>query len=154
MDNHVNVARGLLPLGNDVRETIAKDAFHASIGAACLTDGVGQDGVTKFVGELISTSSEDFTNKFVVDEYDKTSMSKLNERLDRMGVALPKYVSVEQEGDVKNRFTAKCLVHGEVSGRGEGRTLKEARHRAAAKVLDKGEKWFMNLINNVKRESP
>jgi dsRNA-specific ribonuclease len=154
LDKHVNVAAGMLPLTEYDRNSIAKDAFYASIGAACLSEDTGQEGVTKFVGELISGNGEQVMKQFVTDEYDKSAMSKLHERLVAMGIPLPLYERVDEESDQRSGFRVKCIIEGDVAARADGRTVQEAKHRAAAKVLEKGDRWYISLRNNVKRESP
>ncbi len=62
--------------------------------------------------------------------------TELQERVQEGGAVLPVYRVVAEEGPEHDKlFTFEVSVHGEVLGRGEGRTKKEAQQGAAAAAL-------------------
>jgi ribonuclease III len=149
LDTQINVGYGMLPLREDVRQTIAKDAFYARLGAAYLTEGVGLAGVIKFVEALIGGDLEKVTKGLLDGDVDKTACATLNERLCQLGIGIPEYVRGDEDGG----FSVRCMIEGVNQGSGSGRTMKEAKQKAAKKVLGKGDKFFNSLRINVKRES-
>jgi ribonuclease III len=153
LDTKVNVGYGQLPLRDDVRNTIAKEAFHARLGAAYLTDGVGLAGVVKFLEVLVEGEVERVMKGLVDERWDKTACAKLNERLSQMAIDIPEYARLMEEEDGREGFTVKCMIKGSNVATASGRTMKEAKQKAAAKVLAKGERFFNGLRTNVKRES-
>ena len=125
----------------DEKSQIPGDAFQAYLGAVSLTES--QEEVVEFVKGLLGPALAEVG---VEEEADVTIVSKLHERLVKLGVSLPKYnTAVDEEAELNERFTVRCVLGGRILGKGVGRSIQQAKWKAAAEAMKHGDRQFTML---------
>lgn len=115
--------------GGRLQERAQEDAVEALIAAVYL-DG-GMDATHKVVSRLFGPALDQGSLAT------KDAKSALQEFLHKRGADLPAYEAEPQEGeDHRPRWRCRCLVGGEVVGRGEGPSRKKAELVAAEQALE------------------
>jgi ribonuclease III len=121
----VLLGKGESVSGGREKPSILADALEAVIGALYVDSGwpAARDLVMSLLGDRISQASEGPGGQ----DY-KTRLQELASR--RFGV-LPRYVVTDEGPDHAKRFFAEVSLAGELRGRGEGRSKKQAEAAAA-----------------------
>jgi dsRNA-specific ribonuclease len=156
----LSVARHMWPISEQLQPSYAKDLFYAYIGALDVLSqqdfferGDGnefEDIVGGFIGQLVGCELENLLSRCGFDEndgWDRDACRKLNQRLIQDGVELPIWLSKDSGVKVAPRFSVKCQIRGRIVAGAGGRTLREAKGRAAGLVLRNDERFFNNLRN-------
>jgi ribonuclease-3 len=116
--------------GGRQRPSVLADVLEAVFGAVHLDAGV--DAARRVIERYLAWAEGE------VDWRQRDAKTELQERLQAAGRPLPDYVVVGEAGpDHDKLFTCEARVAGEVLGRGEGRTKKEAQQHAAAAALER-----------------
>jgi ribonuclease III len=125
LGSFVKLGRGEASSGGHDKDSILADTLEAVIGAVYLDQGFGTayDLVERLFGEHLSELAE----RGAALDY-KTSLQELTAA--RFEV-LPRYTVSDEGPDHAKTFRATVSVDGEVVGRGEGRSKKQAEQRAA-----------------------
>lgn len=123
----VRLGRGEDAGGGRTKTSILADACEAVIGAVYLDGGLeaAHPLVERMVGhrlEVAHIAPADF----------KTTLQEL---CSRRGRGAPVYASTSHGPDHDKRFTAEVRIDGQVRGRGDGRSKKEAEQAAAAQAV-------------------
>jgi ribonuclease III len=121
----VKLGRGEEQSGGRDKDSILADTLEAIIGAVYLDGGI--DGARALVERLVGELIEDITSRRGSLDF-KTSLQELT--AGHLST-LPTYRLSETGPDHEKRFTAEVDIDGEVLGRGEGRSKKEAEQAAA-----------------------
>jgi len=122
----------------DEKSQIPGDAFQAYLAAVSLTES--QEEVIEFVKGLLGPRLAEVG---VEEEADVTIVSKLHERLVKLGVSLPKYnTAVDETAELSARFTVRCVLGGRILGKGVGRSIQQAKWKAAAEAMKHGDRQF------------
>lgn len=121
----VRLGRGEEQSGGRDKDSILADTLEAVIGAVYLDQGmdVARDLVQRLISDLIddiATRRESLDFKTSLQELTAGQLS-----------TLPTYHLSESGPDHEKHFVAQAAVDGEVLGRGEGRSKKEAEQAAA-----------------------
>jgi len=125
----------------DEKSQIPGDAFQAYLGAVSLTES--QEDVVEFVKDLLGPALAEVV---VEEELDATVVSKLHERLVKLGVSLPKYnTAVDETAEANERFTVRCVLGRRTLGKGVGRSIQQAKWKAAAEAMELGDRQFTIL---------
>jgi ribonuclease-3 len=121
----VLLGRGEEQSGGRDKDSILADTTEALLGAVYLDRGMEQASalVLRLFGDLL----DDIVNRRESLDY-KTSLQELTAAALS---TLPVYELSEEGPDHEKRFTAVVAVTGDVLGRGEGRSKKEAEQAAA-----------------------
>jgi ribonuclease III len=126
LGEHVLLGRGEEQSGGRDKDSILADTFEAVIGAIYLDRGMA--AARSFVEGLFADLLEDLALRRESLDY-KTSLQELTAaELSK----LPSYEVTDAGPDHEKWFSATVSVDGEVLGRGEGRSKKEAEQMAAA----------------------
>ena len=127
----IQLGAGELKSGGIHRESILADALEALIGAIYLSEGI--DEAKKFTFNLYATRLEDIPT---VDQL-KDAKTKLQELLQSMGIALPKYHLLGKIGKSGNEtFTIECIINNSgIKFEGSGKSRRQAEQDAAEKAL-------------------
>ncbi|MCI0706066.1 MAG: ribonuclease III [Ignavibacteriae bacterium] len=113
-------------------ESILSDAFEAVVGAIYM-DG-GMKAAKKFVHMALLSNKAVMASVVMDDNY----KSALLEYTQGRGMAIPRYVTVREEGpDHDRRFTVEVLLGSERYGVGSGKSKKEAEQAAASQALER-----------------
>jgi ribonuclease-3 len=124
----VRLGQNEVRTGGRRRPSVLADVVEAIFGAALL-DGGGDAARLVVERYLLWAEGE-------VDWHRRDAKTELQERLQAAGRPLPDYLVVAESGpDHDKLFTCEARVAGEVLGRGDGRTKKEAQQGAAAAAL-------------------
>jgi ribonuclease-3 len=116
--------------GGRQRPSVLADVLEAVFGAVHLAAGV--DAARRVIERYLDWAEG------AVDWQQRDAKTELQERLQAAGRPLPDYLVVGEAGpDHDKVFTCEARVAGEVLGRGEGRTKKEAQQQAAAAALER-----------------
>lgn len=116
--------------GGRRRKSLLADVFESVLGAVYL-DG-GFEAARSVLRPLLD---EALSSPDAVEFSDPKT--ELQEIVQARGNGLPEYRHVAEEGpDHRKRFLVECRLDGEVSGRGQGRTKKEAEQQAARQALE------------------
>jgi ribonuclease-3 len=127
----VRLGRDEARTGGRQRASVLADALEALFGAAHLDGG---PAASRAVVERFLEWAEG-----EVEWRRRDAKTELQEREQAAGRPLPAYAVVEESGpDHDKRFVCEVRVAGELRGRGDGRTKKEAQQRAAAAALAGG----------------
>lgn len=123
----LRLGRGEELSGGRKKPSILSDAFEALMAAVYLDAGL--EKVTEVLAPRLR-----FPDEAALERGDPKT--ELQQRIQAARHITPSYRLVEESGpDHSKLFSVEILVGGEVLGRGEGRTKKEAEQRAAAQVL-------------------
>jgi ribonuclease-3 len=117
--------------GGGRRHSILEDAFEAAMGAVFL------DGGYTRAREVVRRLFAERLKQLPDAESLKDAKTRLQERLQARGLALPDYALVAAQGpEHARRFEAACRIAAlELIGRGEGRSKREAEQSAAKSAL-------------------
>jgi ribonuclease III len=129
LGGYVRLGRGEEQSGGQDKDSILADTLEALIGAVYLDGGMSAaaDVVLRLLGDVLEDLARDG------ETFDsKTTLQELTAA--RIG-ELPVYEVTEEGPDHAKRFSALVSVAGEIVGRGEGRSKKEAEQQAAAEAL-------------------
>lgn len=127
LDRYLMLGRGEEATGGRKRDSIVSDALEAVIGAIYL-DG-GFTNAKEFVLRTVLSDVEN--QRFFYD-----SKTILQEMLQAKGENDLCYEILSEEGpDHDKCFTAAAKLHGQIIGKGEGRTKKAAQQKAAYKAI-------------------
>ena len=123
----LKLGRGEELTGGRAKPSILADAFEALVGAAYL-DG-GFDAARALVRAHVGARIAGTIAPSAADRDYKTRVQELAQEVYRTA---PAYRVVGEQGpDHEKVFEVECVIGGEVYGRGEGRSKKEAAQRAA-----------------------
>jgi ribonuclease-3 len=116
--------------GGRAKSSLLADALEA-VFAAIWLDG-GLDAVRPVIERFLAATE-------AAGEADAgDAKTRLQELAQAAGWPLPAYAVVEESGpDHDKTFVCEVVLRGEPSGRGTGRSKKEAQQRAAAAALDR-----------------
>jgi ribonuclease-3 len=124
------LGKGEEQTGGRERPAILADAFEAFLGALYLDRGfdVILQFMDKYVFPKISTGAFSHAMDY---------KSQLQELVQQYRNATAEYTIVEEKGPSHDKeFVSEVTIKGKGSGRGVGRTKKEAEQRAAKNALD------------------
>ncbi len=142
LGSFVLLGKGEAVSGGREKPSIVADAIEALIGAIYLDGGL--DAATPFVLSLVS----DELDEAVSGEGSRDFKTRLQERSVAFWGELPVYATLAHGPDHAKRFEASVTIGGELIGRGEGRSKKQAEQDAARNVWeDYSPRW---LEENVK----
>ena len=132
LGRHIRLGEGELKSGGFRRTSILADALEAVIGAIYLDQGIdaARVAVERLLGERISD---------LPDAADlKDPKTRLQERLQARGIALPVYEVVEVSGEPHaQRFQIRCRVDElELTAEASGSSRRGAEQEAASRLLD------------------
>jgi ribonuclease-3 len=124
----VLLGKGEERTGGRSRPSLLADAFEAFVGALYLDQGL--DAVRAFLDRhLFPHLPED-------GQAGKDFKTRLQETAQNLGLGTPEYRVVEERGPSHEReFVVEVRIGGRISGRGVGRSKKEAEQQAAAQSL-------------------
>lgn len=134
--------------GGKRRNSLLANCYEAVLGAIFL-DG----GYVKARRSIVAVLGEDMRQGLGAVKDEK---SRLQEKVQTIFQALPKYRIVAEEGPAHDRFfTVEVLFGGEVLGQGQGRSKREASQAAARIALkvfyQRGEKWYEPYLGSLPR---
>ncbi|HEX9829656.1 MAG TPA: ribonuclease III [Bacteroidota bacterium] len=113
-------------------ESILSDAFEAVVGAIYLDGGLEE--ADKFVHRALLSNESVMASAVMDDNY----KSALLEYSQARGLAIPRYVTVREEGpDHDRRFTVEVVLGSERYGTGSGKSKKEAEQAAASQAMER-----------------
>jgi ribonuclease-3 len=127
----VQLGRGERLSGGTRKPSIMADAFEAVIGAVYVDGGIRE--VRRVVRSLFGPLVEAAAGK----EIPKDAKTRLQELVTRRHGVLPRYRVTGFGPDHEKRFRAEVFVNERFSGRGEGRSKKEAEQSAASRALER-----------------
>ncbi|TLN22463.1 ribonuclease III, partial [bacterium] len=126
----MRLGRGETAAGGRDRPALLCDTFEAVVGAIYLDSGI--DGVMRFIGPLLETSSDDI----LANRKNEDSKSMLQEWAQSQGFPAPQYVTRSATGpDHSKMFAVDVLITGEVNGSGMGHSKQAAAKAAAQNAL-------------------
>jgi ribonuclease-3 len=119
------LGRGEESSGGRSKASILADAFEAILGAIYLDAGwdAAELLILRELRQAITEAARE------PDDFDHKS--RLQEKAVRDGVGTPRYVIVGSGPDHDRAYVAEVLLAGNLCGRGEGRSKKEAEQEAA-----------------------
>ena len=122
---YIRLGRGETASGGADKDSILGDVLEAVLGAVYLDQGfaTAYDLVQRLFAEILGELAESDTAL----DY-KTSLQELSAARFE---ALPRYEVSDEGPDHAKTFTAEVHVGGELLGRGQGRSKKQAEQRAA-----------------------
>jgi ribonuclease-3 len=130
----VLLGRGEEKTGGRQKHAILADSFEALIAAVYLDGGI--DAARTFIasrfGPLIAIGGDQAADAIFTEDW----KSALQEWLQANGRGLPTYRLAAADGpDHRKQFNVEVMVGGEVLGRAEGRSKKEAEQQAARQAI-------------------
>jgi ribonuclease-3 len=129
------LGRGEEKTGGRRKHAIIADCYEALIAAIYLDGGIepAQGFIQRQFQGLIDEARRTGAHAGFTEDY----KSALQERLQRDGKGLPVYRLAAEIGPPHHRrFEVEVLINGEVAGRAEGRSKKDAAQTAARAVLE------------------
>ncbi|MGY0691524.1 ribonuclease III [Virgibacillus sp. FSP13] len=127
---HLLLGKGEEQTGGRERPAILADAFEAFLGALYLDRGF--DVILKFMDKFVFPKIDTGAFSHAMDY-----KSQLQELVQQYRNSNVEYNIVEEKGPSHDKeFVSEVVIKGNVSGRGIGRTKKEAEQRAAKHALD------------------
>jgi ribonuclease-3 len=122
----VLLGKGEESTGGRTRPSLLADVFEAFVGALYLDQGL--DIVKLFMHKhVFHTLRLDGLPK------DSDYKTRLQERVQQLGLGTPEYRIVDQQGPAHDRaFVAEVTLNGDILGQGMGRSKKDAEQSAAA----------------------
>jgi ribonuclease III len=122
--------RGVETAGGRRLHSVLADCFEAIVGAVYLDQGI--DTARRFILGVYTTRLDPETLAGHVKDY----KSQLQEVVQAAGQPTPVYRTVAESGPAHDRvFTVEVVVGDEATGRGTGRSKKEAERAAAEDAL-------------------
>ena len=142
----VNVASCVVPSEENVNR-FAADCFEAYLGAVVLSSS--QNVLVEFIAKLITPGLESVVGSTALNgnnvSSDRDALQRLHQKLMEEGKKLPKYETEEVGEKTKLSFVVKCILGGREVSRGEAKSKKEGKRKAAEHVLNKPAKFFTTL---------
>ena len=148
LGQYLQLGKGEENSGGKRRESLLANCFEAVLGAVFL-DG----GYTKARRTIVSVLGDDMRRGLGAVKDEK---SRLQEKVQTVFQALPKYRIVAETGPAHDRtFSVEVLFGGEVLGHGIGRSKREASQAAAKEALkvfySRGEGWYEPYLGSLPR---
>jgi len=128
LGRYLHLGRGEVASGGRTKDSILADAMEAVIAAVYL------DGGLEATRRMVLALWEPIIVSRAVDPGQRDYKTRLQEVL-APGGERPEYTVSEEGPDHAKQFTAQVVVSGAVSGRGVGRSKKEAEQAAAQEAL-------------------
>lgn len=130
LGRYMLIGKGEELSGGRNRVSMLADAFEALIAAIYI------DGGLEKAREFVISSLSDTIDGAVKDAYMRDYKTKLQEIVQREQGATIVYKVVGEEGPAHNKtFFVEVTVNGSITGKGRGRSKKEAEQRAAKSAL-------------------
>lgn len=131
LGDFLRLGEGELKSGGFNRDSILSDTVESLIGAIYLDDGF--DTASNFIYEHFATQFENISQEL---NY-KDAKSRLQESMQKQGLALPEYRILQTEGEHhEQEFTVECLLKEiDVAAESTASSRRAAEQKAAAKVL-------------------
>jgi ribonuclease-3 len=140
LDKYVQADEALLKHGKGISNSVMADVFEAFIGAIFLDQGMTK--AKKLMGEIL----DDMINIDLHQRKCEDFKSILQEEIQRRYKKIPCYLLTMTKGpDHDKIFYVRASFEGVDMGRGKGRSKKEAEQEAAAKSIDKLDKYFKQI---------
>lgn len=128
---YIRLGNGEEKAGGRTRPALLADVFESFIGALYLDNGL--KNVIRFLERVIFPKID--TGAFLETVDHKTQLQEIVQR-DRD--VLIQYDILEESGPAHSKaFEAQVVVNGQMLGRGEGRTKKQAEQNAAKEAINK-----------------
>lgn len=132
LGGYLLLGRGEESSGGREKASLLADAFEALLGAIYRDGGLA--AATKVVDALLGEQID----LAVRDRAGTDYKTRLQERLQAMGCALPSYELIGAEGpDHQKSYQVEVCCGGEAIGTGRGRTKKAAQQQAACQALQR-----------------
>jgi ribonuclease III len=125
----IKLGRGESQSGGSDKPSIKADTFEAVLGAVYLDGGI--EGAREVIDRIFAPLVEDAVGK----EVPKDPKTRLQELVTRQHGSLPRYNVTGSGPDHAKQFVAEVFISGEMCGKGEGRSKREAEQAAALKAL-------------------
>ena len=133
LGDYLLLGKGEESTGGRERDSILAAAFESLVAAVYLDQG--QEQAQRFILQVMEKELEDFCQQGTAPENPK---SRLQEHLQGLGGASPRYQTVSQEGpDHTPMFTVEVLQGDEVIGTGQGGKKADAERAAARDALSR-----------------
>jgi len=127
----LRLGRGEELTGGRHKSSLLADAMEAVVAAIYLADGFGAvlEVIDRFLGEAFARATAGTLDRDYKTQLQELSQSRLR--------ATPRYRVVAEHGpDHSKVFEVETDLRGEIMGRGEGRSKKDAEQAAAKLALD------------------
>jgi ribonuclease-3 len=132
LGEYLLLGRGEEQTGGRNKDSLLADCLEALIAAVYL------DGGKEAAALLILRFFEDLIKKTCALRGTVDYKTELQERCQERLKVLPEYRVVSESGpDHQKQFEVELMIKGRLSGRGTGRSKKEAEQRAAKEALEK-----------------
>jgi ribonuclease-3 len=129
---YLRLGRGEEQTGGREKDSLLANCLEALIASIYLD--AGRDAAEAFILRFF----EDIVKKTCASPVNLDYKTELQEYCQNKLKQLPEYRIVSESGpDHQKQFTVELLLQGSVSGRGIGRSKKEAEQRAAREALEK-----------------
>jgi len=122
---YLRLGRGEEATGGRDKSSILADTVEALLGVVYLEHGFG------VAAEVVRGLFEPLLDEAVTLGAGLDWKTSLQELSASLGLGVPEYVIGQSGPDHEKRFTAQVRVGGQLHGRGEGRSKKEAEQQAA-----------------------
>jgi len=127
----LRLGRGEEKTGGRTKSALWGDAYEAVIAALYLDGGI--EAAERFVQSEFGSDIVSFDEHTLRD-----FKTRLQERLQAAGRAVPRYDVVEELGPShRKRFRVQCVIDGLALAEGEGHSKKEAQQEAARQALER-----------------
>jgi ribonuclease-3 len=130
------LGRGEEKTGGRQKHAILADSFEALIAAVYLDGGIeaAREFIISRLGPIVASAGDRAADAAFTRDW----KSALQEWLQANGRGLPHYRIASTEGpDHRKRFAVELLVGGEIVGRADGGSKKEAEQHAARQALER-----------------
>lgn len=131
LQDAMRLSTGERQSGGYERASILSDMFEAIVGVIYVDRGLeeARGFVIRALGDVLSSVGD--------GDSSQDHKSRLQQMVQGRYKTTPRYASVQETGaDHDKTFTIEVTVEGEVMGRGEGKSKKQAEQMAAAAALD------------------
>jgi len=126
----LNMGRGEERSGGRERPSILADAFEALLGAVYLDQGLGR------AAEIALRCLAPVINDVMEGRLERDYKTELQELVQQNSGETVQYVILKEDGpDHDKTFTAGVIHRGQMSGKGTGRSKKDAEQQAAKSAL-------------------
>lgn len=125
----LQMSKGEEESGGRENETLLANTVEAIIGAIYLDRGI--ESVVEFIEKYLLDDLDEIVSKPLKD-----AKSRLQEKVQAMGLMTPKYKVVDEVGpDHNKKFTVEVLIDNNSSALGSGKSKNDAEQKAAEKAL-------------------
>jgi ribonuclease-3 len=143
LGDYLRLGRGEEHSGGKRRESLLANSLEAVLGAIFLDGGFNQ--VRRSILSFLREDMDKGTGSL------KDAKSRLQERIQAVFNAVPEYRVVSEEGPSHDpHFAVEVVFGGEVLGRGEGHSKREASQEAAQAAIKllrgRGENWYQPYL--------